>query len=509
MQTNTTIIRIHIQDNVAIAVNDVFAESTYAMGNITITLRKNIARGHKVALMPIPAGEMVIKYGFPIGRATCDIQPGDWVHSHNVQTHLAGVDEYAYTPTKIPGNTRVKPGAHHGSIEHGLTFDGFVRANGAIGIRNEIWIIPTVGCVNKTAEILARQIMTELHDSAIDGVYAFPHPYGCSQLGDDHTRTQKILARLVKHPNAAGVLVLGLGCENNTMEDFRKVLGDVDSQQVRFLVAQEQEDEIEAGLRELRSLVAYARQFRRQPVPISRLNVGMKCGASDGFSGITANPLVGAVSDLLVARGGASVLTEVPEMFGAETLLLNRCVTRDVFDACVNMLNGFKEYYLRHNQPIYENPSPGNKAGGITTLEEKSLGCVQKGGTAPVTAVLDYGDTLQTPGLNLLTGPGNDPVSITALTAAGAHLILFTTGRGNPLGAPVPTIKIASNTTLAERKPHWIDFDAGRLLNEALSDSLVHELLNLALNVASGKTRTCNEQNQYREIAIFKDGVTL
>lgn len=499
MRSENTIIRIHPHDNVAVAVADLTAGSIVVADNITVTLPEYIACGHKVALQSIRTGEMVIKYGFPIGWATCDIQPGDWVHSHNLKTHLAGVDEYAYTPSFMP-LTR---------LDDNLTFDGFVRQNGDIGIRNEIWIIPTVGCVNQTAEILARQMTMELPDSGIDGVYAFPHPYGCSQLGDDHQRTQKILAGLVHHPNAAGVLILGLGCENNTMEDFRGVVGEVDMQRVRFLVAQDEADEIEAGLRELRGLVEYARRFWRQPVPIARLKVGLKCGASDGFSGITANPLVGAVSDLLVARGGTSVLTEVPEMFGAETLLLNRCVTREVFHACVSMLNGFKEYYLRHHQPIYENPSPGNKAGGITTLEEKSLGCVQKGGTAPVAAILDYGDILRTPGLNLLTGPGNDPVSVTALTAAGAHLILFTTGRGNPFGAPAPTIKISSNSLLALRKPHWIDFDAGRLLRGEPIGTLARELLQVVLDTASGKLRTWNERNQYREIAIFKDGVTL
>jgi altronate hydrolase len=492
-------IRIHQQDNVAVAITDLRAGETHAIDMVGVTLRQDIPRGHKVALLPIQQGELVSKYGFPIGRATCDIQPGEWVHSHNLKTHLAGLDEYIYKPVITPFIP----------FEDNLTFGGFVRDNGDIGIRNEIWIIPTVGCVNKTAEILARTMEAKLDDSAIDGVYAFPHPYGCSQLGDDHVRTQKILAGLVKHPNAAGVLVLGLGCENNTMEDFRKVLGDVDSQQVRFLVAQEQDDEIEAGIRELRALAAYARQFRRTSVPISCLKVGLKCGASDGFSGITANPLVGALSDLLVAHGGTTVLTEVPEMFGAETLLLNRCTTREVFDKCVNMVNGFKAYYLSHEQPIYENPSPGNKAGGITTLEEKSLGCVQKGGTSPVIDVLDYGEPLQTNGLNLLTGPGNDPVSITALTAAGAHLILFTTGRGNPLGAPVPTIKISSNTPLAKRKPHWIDFDAGRLLDGASIPDLADDLFRAVLKVASGNMLTRNEQNNYREIAIFKDGVTL
>lgn len=499
MHTTTTIIRIDPKDNVAVAITDLPVGTIHTENSLAVTLRENIDRGHKVALTVLRAGDTVVKYGFPIGRATCDIQPGEWVHSHNLKTHLEGLDEYTYMPAINP-LTR---------LEDGLTFDGFVRENGDVGIRNEIWIIPTVGCVNKTAEILARKMEAELDYTIIDGVYAFPHPYGCSQLGDDHIRTQKILARLAKHPNAAGVLIIGLGCENNTMEEFRTVLGNVHPQRVRFIVAQEHDDELEAGLWELRLLAEYAAKFRRQTLPISHLKVGMKCGASDGFSGITANPLVGTVSDLLVAHGGTSVLTEVPEMFGAEPLLLNRCVTHTVFDACVSMLNGFKEYYLRHDQPIYENPSPGNKAGGLTTLEEKSLGCVQKGGSSPVMAVLNYGEVLQQAGLNLLTGPGNDPVSITALTAAGAHLILFTTGRGNPLGAPVPTLKISSNTPLAERKSHWIDFDAGRLLGDASLNNLAQDLLSVVLDTASGKLKTCNERNNYREIAIFKDGVTL
>ena len=493
-------IRIHADDNVAVAVRDVEAGETVCVADRELVCCDSMNAGHKIALKPIAKGEMVIKYGFPIGKATEDIEAGDWVHSHNMFTNLKGILEYTYPPGDLSFET----------IDDSRTFDGFVRSNGEVGIRNEIWIIPTVGCVNKLAERLAQNMSAELKDdSPVEGVYAFPHPYGCSQLGDDALRTQRTLAALVKHPNAGGVLVVSLGCENNNLDEFRPILGDIDPQRVRFIVAQDCEDEVEAGMQELRKLCAYASQFQRQPQPISRLNVGLKCGSSDGFSGITANPLIGAFSDRLAARGGSCILTEVPEMFGAETLLFNRCVSRQVFDKSVRMINECKNYFLRHDLPIYENPAPGNRKGGITTLEEKSLGCIQKGGSSPVMDVLDYGEPARTPGLNLLNGPGNDGISITGLTASGAHLILFSTGRGNPLGTSVPTVKISSNSALAERKPHWIDFNAGRLLEGAGLPELTEELFETVLDIASGKKTTCNERNGYREITILRDGVTL
>ena len=445
----------------------------------------NLADGHKYALRDIAKGENIIKYGNPIGHATADIKKGEHVHTHNVKTNLS--DKLTYTYTE---NTAVFPVA-----DTGRTFKGYVRSNGDVGIRNEIWIINTVGCVNKIAEKLA----------ALTGAYAFVHPFGCSQLGDDQALTQKILRGLVNHPNAAGVLVLGLGCENNNIDVFKQVLGEYDPQRVRFLVCQEAEDEIAAGVKIIEELKAYAAQFKPVDLPVSRLRVGLKCGGSDGYSGITGNPLVGRFSDKLISMGGSCVLTEVPEMFGAEHLLMQRSENQEIFDKTVALINDFKDYYTRHNQVVYENPSPGNKKGGITTLEEKSLGCVQKGGLAPVVDVLDYGDTLSKNGLSLLNGPGNDIVAITNLTAAGAHLILFTTGRGTPLGAPVPTVKVATNHDLAVRKHAWIDFDASGVLE---GKDLDEEFLSYILEVASGK-ETKNEQNGYREISIFKDGVTL
>lgn len=452
------------------------------------TVEVNLENGHKYALRDIACGENIIKYGNPIGHATCDIKKGEHVHTHNVKTNLSDQIDYVYEPEF----EEIQPSADN------VTFKGYVRKNGDVGIRNEIWIINTVGCVNKIAGKLA----------AMTGAHAFEHPFGCSQLGDDQSTTQLILRGLVNHPNAGGVLVLGLGCENNNIGEFKKVLGDYDPERVRFLNVQDCEDDIAEGVKIIEELRQYADTFERTDVPIFKLRVGLKCGGSDGFSGITANPLVGAVSDRLISLGAACVLTEVPEMFGAEHLLMKRCPTRELFDKTVRLINDFKDYFTRHGQVIYENPSPGNKEGGITTLEEKSLGCVQKGGMGKVVDVLDYGDMVTKNGLSLLNGPGNDMVAITNLAAAGVHVVLFTTGRGTPLGGPVPTVKIATNRALAERKKTWIDFDASPLLDGVSMETLCGEFLRRLCAFASGE-ETRNEQNGYREISIFKDGITL
>ncbi|MEI6561526.1 MAG: altronate dehydratase family protein [Verrucomicrobiota bacterium] len=493
------LLRIHAADNVAVALEDIEAGRQIPIDGESITLSSRIPRGHKVALSPISSGENIVKYGSPIGHATAPIQPGDWVHTQNLKTNLSGTLEYAYQP-------QADSIAPRGG---GLFFDGFVRPNGEVGIRNELWIIPTVGCVNHIAEALARRFSQRLPHGSIDGVYAFTHPYGCSQLGQDHNTTQKLLASLAHHPNAGGVLIVGLGCENSTMTSFREALGEVDPDRFRFMISQQVEDEMESGLQLLEELAQSAGALQRQSVPASALRVGLKCGGSDGLSGITANPLVGAFSDRLIASGGSTVLTEVPEMFGAETLLMNRCVNRGVYEKCVGMVNGFKDYFLRHNQAAYENPSPGNKDGGISTLEEKSLGCTQKGGCGSVVDVIEYAGRLHHPGLNLLDGPGNDIVAATALAAAGAHLILFTTGRGTPLGGCVPTVKISTNSELAQHKKNWIDFDAGELLHGATREELTARLFLDVLDIASGRKQTKAEINGFREIAIFKDGVTL
>lgn len=457
------------------------------MDTVRINEKDNVAvdlqSGHKFALTDIKKGDSVIKYGYPIGTATEDISEGEKVHSHNMKTNLGDLLSYEYSPELTP----LTP-------EEPFNIDAYVRENGDIGIRNDIWIIPTVGCVNSIGKKLADET---------DALF-FSHPYGCSQLGDDNRITQLILRGLILHPNAGGVLVLGLGCENNNIGEMKKVLGEVDEKRIRFLNVQDCEDELSEGKKIISELQAIAAEDKKQSVPISRLKIGMKCGGSDGFSGITANAVVGLVTDRFCAMGASCVLTEVPEMFGAETVLFKRCVNEDVFNKSVALINNFKQYFRDHGEPVSENPSPGNKEGGITTLEEKSLGCVQKGGAAPVVDVLDYGDRVEKPGLSLLNGPGNDIVSITNLTAAGCHLVLFTTGRGTPLGGAVPTVKIASNDSIAAKKPHWIDFSAFGENKQQKADAL----LDLIKEVASGKP-TKNELSSSREIAIFKDGVTL
>lgn len=471
--------------------------------NVEVLLkpRGGVPAGHKVALRDIPAGSRIVKYGFPIGVATADIKAGEWVHTHNVRTALDESADYVYTPSGA-----VVPAPPDGLAD--ASFEGYVRAGGRTGIRNEIWIIPTVGCVNAVAAKLAADNQ-RLVGGAVEGLYHFPHPYGCSQTGADHAQTRKLLAALCRHPNAGGVLVLALGCENLTPAQFREELGEVDESRVKFLVCQDVEDEFADGSRLLGEIAAAMADDRRERVPASRLVVGMKCGGSDGLSGVTANPAVGRFSDILVSLGGSTVLTEVPEMFGAEPMLFNRAASRSVYDKAVKVVTDFKRYFVSHGETVYENPSPGNKAGGITTLEDKSCGCVQKGGSAPVADAIGYADPVRTQGLIMMSGPGNDLVSATALTAAGAQLILFTTGRGTPFGAPAPTLKISTNTPLFERKRNWIDFNCGTIADGAETiDDAARRLFARVLEVASGE-RTKSELAGARGIAIFKDGVTL
>ena len=486
-------IQIHPRDTVAVALRDI-PVGTEFMG---VKALETIPQGHKMALVSVQKDAPVIKYGFPIGHATQTIIPGAWVHTHNLATNLSGESDYTYCPEFAAPKAQTP-----------MTFQGYLREDGRAGVRNELWIIPTVGCVNDVAKALARE-NSHLATGTIDGVYAFCHPFGCSQTGEDHAQTRKLLAALAHHPNAGGVLVLSLGCENLTQEQFREELGEFDPRRIKFLTCQQVADEMEAGSELLEELAQYAAGFTRQTLSADKLVIGMKCGGSDGLSGITANPVTGVFSDLLVAQGGTTVLTEVPEMFGAEDILLNRCVTREVFQKAADMLQGFKDYFTSHHETVYENPSPGNKAGGITTLEDKSCGCVQKGGSAPVVDVLQYGQQVSTQGLHMLCGPGNDLVSATALTAAGAQIIIFTTGRGTPFGAPAPTLKVSTNTPLAQKKSGWIDFNAGVVADGSQTlTQAAQGLLEKVLATASGE-QTKSEQQGFREISIWKDGVVL
>lgn len=499
MLENKALIMVSTKDSVAIALADLTAGSTYTVNAIEVTLLDNIPFGHKVAVQDLAECENIIKYGQPIGHAKCAIKKGEHVHTHNLKTNLEGILEYKYKQDYQPDNFKCAKQEY---------FDGYVRANGQVGIRNEVWIIPTVGCVNTTAKILETRAQHKWGDK-IDGVFAYTHNMGCSQLGVDHQTTQQILKGLINNPNAGAVLVLSLGCENNHLEEFKPVLGDYDPKRVKFLVTQDVEDEYQAGMSILEELVEYAATMKREPVAASNLVIGFKCGGSDAFSGITANALCGRINDKVVSSGGSTILTEVPEMFGAETLLMERAISEEVFEDTVKLINDFKGYFTKYNQTIYENPSPGNKKGGISSLEEKSLGCTQKGGHAPVVGVLNYGESICSKGLNLLIGPGNDQVSCTNLVASGAQMILFTTGRGNPFGSAVPTVKISSNNKLYNKKKHWIDYNAGQLLEDKSFDQVTEDFFSYLLQVASGTIKTRNEEYGYREISIFRDGVIL
>jgi altronate hydrolase len=494
--------RISAQDDVAIALRDLAAGETVTLDSTPLQLLDPVPRGHKFALRSVTPGAPVLKYGQVIGRATAAIQRGAHVHSHNLSTLLAGVDEYRFAPRS---QSAAPPRAD------GASFMGYRRADGRVGTRNEIWILCTVGCVGRTAERIARLASAQAA-GRVDGVYAFPHQFGCSQLGGDLDRTRKLIAALACHPNAGGVLVLGLGCESNQLDALLREIPESQRERLRAFAAQATADEVEAGLRVVEELIEIAARDKREPCAISSLTLGLKCGGSDGLSGITANPLLGRIADRVTNAGGAAILTEIPEVFGAERMLLERAADEAVFNGIVAVVNDFKRYFLDNDQPVHENPSPGNIAGGITTLEEKSLGAVQKGGHATVTQVLRYGERVGRAGLAVLEAPGNDGISSTALVAAGATIVLFTTGRGTPLGFPAPTLKISSNSALAANKPHWIDFDAGRVLtsahSEQLAEALTDEFMQLILDVASGRPAR-NELNEEREIAIWKDGVTL
>ena len=487
---------INKKDNVAVALKKIEKGFCVQWEGKNVELQEEIPQGHKFLIKDVKKGEDIIKYGNPIGHATEDLQAGAWIHIHNMKTNLGELLEYEYHPAEeILEKT-----------EHRF-FQGYRRTDGTVGVRNEIWIIPTVGCVNNVASLIAEKAKV-YQTGNIDGITAFPHPYGCSQMGEDQEYTRTILADLVRHPNAGGVLVLGLGCENSGIEILKNYIGGYDEQRVRFLKAQDVEDEVEEALKIIKELADYANTFKRELVDCSELIVGMKCGGSDGLSGITANPTVGTFSDILISKGGTTILTEVPEMFGAETLLMNRAKDEKVFKKIVNLINDFKMYFKNHNQTIYENPSPGNKSGGISTLEDKSLGCTQKSGSAPVTGVLGYGEIVKEKGLNLLSAPGNDLVASTALAASGAHIVLFTTGRGTRFASPVPTVKISSNTDLASHKSKWIDFNCGGLTEGMKLEDMGQQLFEYVIQVASGKLVEA-EKSGYHDMAIFKGGVTL
>ena len=502
-------IKINPSDNVAVAIDALKAGQTVEVEGQPITLNNDVPAGHKILLTDLNEGENVIKYGYPIGHLKESHKKGDFICHENIKTNLSGLLDYEYKP--VSKDELTNPAYDEWFTKEQLTFQGYRRKNGDVGIRNEVWIVPTVGCVNGVVEQIKSRFMHEImpNEDVKLRIVAYPHNYGCSQLSEDHENTRKVLRDLVLHPNAGAVLIVGLGCENNQPEAFMETLGDYDKERIRLMVSQKvQGDEVEEGLKVLTELYNIVKEDKREAIPLSELRVGLKCGGSDGFSGITANPLLGVFSDFIVSQGGTTVLTEVPEMFGAETILMNRCESTELFNETVTLVNDFKEYFLSHGEPVGENPSPGNKAGGISTLEEKALGCTQKCGKSAVKGVLAYGERLKVKGLNLLSAPGNDLVASTALASSGCHIVLFTTGRGTPFGTFVPTMKVSTNSTLAANKPTWIDFNAGTIVEGEPMSEVFRRFTDKVIAVASGE-ETWNEKKNYQEIAIFKTGVTL
>jgi altronate hydrolase len=486
--------KINDNDNVLIALNDL----DKGMIVNEIVLLDDIPKAHKLASTNILKGEDIIKYGMPIGHALVDIKKGEHIHTHNVLTNLNDLIEYEF----LKENTKVDEKKLNRMV------NVYKRSNGEVGIRNELFVIPTVGCTTSTANEIVEAFKSEYDVNQIDGIHVFSHPDGCSQMGDDHENTKLTLQNIAKHPNAGGVLVVGLGCENNQVDAFMEGLKEVDSTRVKSLVVQDVENEITEGVKLLRDIYEVMKEDKREEVSLSKIKFGLECGGSDGFSGITANVMLGKFSDVMIQNGGTTVLTEVPEMFGAETRLMSRAQNKHIFDDIVNMINSFKKYYKDHNQVIYENPSPGNKKGGITTLEEKSLGCCEKAGKSEIVDVLTHGELIKKNGLNLLSAPGNDLVATTALGMSGCHLVLFTTGRGTPFGGFIPTVKISTNTALYQKKKHWIDFDAGVITAGIDINELTNQFINYVVDVCNG-CETNNEKNNFREITIFKSGVTL
>lgn len=486
-------IKLGDSDNVAVALQDIAKGEAIELPEGKIVTLDDTPKGHKFALRDISAGEKVIKYGSVIGKAIKDINKGEWVSTHNLKTLLK--------PEWKPEWKGNKAKEVNVSIPQ-KTFWGFKRKNGKVGIRNEIWIIPTVGCINGVLKDFARSVE---RPEWIDDVKVLSHPYGCSQLGGDLENTKRILSGLARNPNAGGVMVVGLGCENLQLSYMKEELKNHPN--VSFLMLQAVNDEYEALFKSF-SEVAERAYSERTECPISSLTIGVKCGGSDSLSGITANPLVGKVSDYITYYGGTVLMSEIPEIFGAEDEIISRIEDEEVFNKFVRAITWFRNYYTRYNQPVSENPSPGNIKGGITTLEEKSLGAVKKSGSNKVTDVLWYGEEAKRSGVNIVFGPGNDLVSTTALAGSGAVMILFTTGRGTPFEAVVPTIKISTNSDLKRRRPDWIDFNAGEIAEGKDMDELLRELINLIIEVANGG-RTKGEERGLQEIAIFKDGVIL
>lgn len=496
-------IKLYPQDTVALATSELKKGQTVTVDGETITLLDDIPNAHKIALKDFETGEAVRKYDNIIGYASKPIKKGEWIHSHNEVTGLGKSKEYTYDFNPIS----IFPG------ESDKTFMGYDRADGGAGIRNHLAIISTVFCANGPLRKLARMAEAKYPATEnFDGIIAFDQEFGCSQTGKDLVTTCKIIAGIAKNANFGGVLLVSNGCEMAIPSVLEQYMGDYDKKRIRTLTLQEVEDEFTAGMELIDEIMEEMKDDKRTPININRLHIAMNCGGSDGYSGITANTLLGTLCDTLVKEGAIMNMTEVPEMMGAEHILMNRAADKSIFDDIVKMMYDYDAYFARYGEKAADNPTQGNKAGGLTTLEEKSLGCIQKGGHCAVMEVLEYGERATKNGFVLVSGPGNDLAGVSGQIAAGAVLTIFTTGRGTPCGFAGPTFRLASNTALATRKSNWIDYDAGRLLTAKTPEeveALNKELYDAIMATVNGQYRTRTEENGYYILGALKDGVTL
>ncbi len=488
------LLQLHPTDNVAVARVQVAAGEEIQLGPVVVRVSEPIAAGHKVAIRPIAAGEAILKYGQRIGLAGTHIDVGSWVHVHNVNAARLET-EYEYC------NELIEPSKPAES----RTFMGFRRADGKVGTRNYVALISTVNCSATTARYVAMELAkSDLRDFPnVDGVIPLVHKGGCafSFGGEDHQQLNRTLAGFARHPNIAARLILGLGCETAQAGHLQSdhglmQLGGPSASRSNGPLPMVLNIQEVGGVRKtvdravgvLRDLLVQANDVRREPIPVSELLVGLECGGSDGASGITANPALGYASDLMVAHGGTAILSEIPEVYGAEQLLTRRSISREVADALLDRIHWWEDYAQRHHASIDNNPSYGNKQGGLTTIFEKSLGAVAKGGTSPLRAVYKYAEPVTERGFVLMDTPGYDPASVTGMVAGGAQVIVFTTGRGSCFGCkPAPTIKVATNTPMFNRMREDMDINAGTILEGATVEDVGREIFEMIIATASGR----------------------
>jgi altronate hydrolase len=503
VSANNSVILLHPGDNVVIARVAVGAGQSVEAGPFTLTARDFIPPGHKLAIKGIASGEPVYRYGNLIGFATRPIEPGQHVHEHNLgykEVQTEGEAPMLAPERRILHSTR--------------SFLGFQRHDGRVGTRNYIAVVAASNCAAYTSELIAESFADEALPASVDGIVAFPHGEGCGMsIGPDSEQLQRTLKGVLDHPNVSAALILGLGCEVNQISHYLGKAGDNAPATLQGLTMQETggtRGAVESARRHLRQFVERAAEEKRSETPASKIVLGLNCGGSDSFSGITANPALGHCSDLIVEQGGTVVLAETTEIFGAEHLLTRRARSPEIAAKLLRTIENYKAYLRQFGGSFNDNPSPGNKEGGLTNILEKSLGAVAKAGTSTLEDVLNFAERIEASGFLFMDTPGYDPVSITGLAAGGVNLIAFTTGRGSAIGFPnIPVVKIASNSNTFRRMRDNMDVNAGRIADgQASIPEVGAEIFELLLRVASGE-RTCAERIGHHEFAPWRIGPVM